>query len=94
MENFLMKFCLYGLGIAGRLYSYFARYVYKRAGTDLFFGLSFFQALTFLIQVVKLVRAWSSLTGLTIQVIFLLQLSDCMMETCMLLAGVRIHEHW
>ena len=25
---------------------------------------------------------------------FLLQLSDSMMETCMLLAGVRAHEHW
>ena len=25
---------------------------------------------------------------------FLLQLSNCMMETCMLLAGVRVHEHW
>ena len=25
---------------------------------------------------------------------FLLQLSDCMMETCMLLTGVRVHEHW
>ena len=25
---------------------------------------------------------------------FLLQLSNCMMETCMLLAAVRVHEHW
>ena len=25
---------------------------------------------------------------------FLLQLSNCMMETCMLLAGVSVHEHW
>ena len=25
---------------------------------------------------------------------FLLQLSNCMMETCMLLAGVNVHEHW
>ena len=25
---------------------------------------------------------------------FLLQLSNCMMETCMLLAGVRVQEHW
>ena len=25
---------------------------------------------------------------------FLLQLSDCMMEACMLLAVVRVHEHW
>ena len=25
---------------------------------------------------------------------FLLWSSDCMMETCMLLAGVRVHEHW
>ena len=25
---------------------------------------------------------------------FLLQLSDCMMKTCMLLAGARVHEHW
>ena len=25
---------------------------------------------------------------------FLLQLSNCIMETCMLLAGVRVHEHW
>ena len=25
---------------------------------------------------------------------FLLLLTNCMMETCMLLAGVRVHEHW
>ena len=25
---------------------------------------------------------------------FLLRLSDCMMDTCMLLAVVRVHEHW
>ena len=25
---------------------------------------------------------------------FLLQLSNCTMETCMLLVGVRVHEHW
>ena len=25
---------------------------------------------------------------------FQLQLSNCMMETCKLLAGVRVHEHW
>ena len=25
---------------------------------------------------------------------FLLQSADCMLETCMLLAGERIHEHW
>ena len=25
---------------------------------------------------------------------FLLQSSDCMMETYMLLVGVRVHEHW
>ena len=24
----------------------------------------------------------------------LLQFSDCMMETCMLLTGARVHEHW
>ena len=48
MENFLMKFCLYGLGIAGRLCSYFARYVYKRAGTDLFFWLELLPGLDFL----------------------------------------------
>ena len=24
---------------------------------------------------------------------FLLQSSDCMLETCMLLAGMRVHEH-
>ena len=25
---------------------------------------------------------------------FLLQSSDCMLETCMLLAGETVHEHW
>ena len=25
---------------------------------------------------------------------FMLRSADCMMETCMLLAGVRVHEHW
>ena len=26
--------------------------------------------------------------------LFLLRSSDCMLETCLLLAGVRVHEHW
>ena len=27
-------------------------------------------------------------------VYFMIQLSDCTMETCMLLAGVKVREHW